>query len=392
MVAKYILPTLALAGAAFGATCSGSLTISSTTDATAIEDCDTYKGDITISDDASGTIELNGVQAISGDLIVNNATQLTAITSDQLNAISGTFSLTGLTILSTLQFDSLTAVNKINWVGLPALQQLNFAQGVSKANSIVISNTELNTLSGIELTAVGSMNINNNPYLTTINVNDLTNVTNALSFSANGRDLDISFPNLEEAANLTFRNVSSISMPSLATVEGDLGFYTDTFTSFSAPNLTKTGGSLAIVDSPNLKSLSFPKLVTIGGGFQIANNTNLKSIVGFPKLTTIVGALDFTGTFSAVSLPKLDDVRGGSTVSTTSTNSSICDAFDAASSSGIIKGVNDCTTGKAESSGTSSSSSSSSTSTSSGAGNPAVFNPSAPMTGVWAIIAALLFI
>ncbi|RMD44841.1 hypothetical protein DV735_g404, partial [Chaetothyriales sp. CBS 134920] len=390
MAARYILSTLALAGAAL-AQCSGDLTITSSADAASIQSCQTYKGDITISDEAAGTITLNGVQAIQGDVTVNNATQLTAITSDQLNAISGTFTLTGLTILSTLQFDSLTAVNKINWIGLPALQSLNFAQGVSKANSIVISNTQLNTLTGIELSAVGSMNINNNPYLTTINVNNLKNVTNALSFSANGRNLEISFPNLQAASNLTFRNVSSISLPSLSTVQGDLGFFSDTFDSFAAPNLTATGGSLSFVDSPNLANLSFPELKTIGGGFLIANNSDLKAIVGFPKLATIVGALQFAGDFDAVSLPKLGDVRGGSSVQTTSTNSTICDLFDAAASNGVIKGVNSCSTSKADPT-TSDTSSSTASATSSGAANPTVFDPAAKMTGVWAILAALLFI
>ena len=231
-------------------------------------------------------------------MICNNATQLTALTSDQLNGISGTFSLNGLTILSTLQFDSLTAINQINWVGLPALQSLNFAQGISRANTVYISNTQLNTLSGIELTAVGRMDINNNPYLTTINVNSLMNVTDALSFSANGRDLEITFPNLEGAANLTFRNVSKIDMPSLSNVDGAMGFYSNTFESFAAPNLTQTGGSLAFVDGANLNNLSFPSLTTIGGGFVIANNTGLQKITGFPKLATIVGALDFAGTFN----------------------------------------------------------------------------------------------
>jgi hypothetical protein len=206
--------------------------------------------------------------------------------------------LTGLTILSTLQFDSLSAINEIYWVGLPALQGLNFNSGISRANIVYISNTQLNTLAGIELTAVTSMDVNNNPYLTTIDVNGLANVTNSLSFSANGRDLEISFPNLEGAANLTFRNVSKISMPSLSSVDGDMGFYSNTFETFAAPNLTQTGGTLAFVDSPGLSSLSFPLLTTIGGGFQIANNTNLKTINGFPKLKTIVGALDFAGTFN----------------------------------------------------------------------------------------------
>lgn len=279
--------------------CDGpSITIASSADAQQIADCSTYSGDVVIDSSASGQVALNGVKSISGDLTCNNATQLTAITSDQLTTISGTFSLTGLTILSTLQFNNLNGVNMINWVGLPALQSLNFGQGVSKANQVYISNTQLNNIDGIELTAVGSIDINNNPYLTDVNVNDLTNVTTALSFSANGRDLQISFPNLQDAANLTFRNVSSIDMPSLSTVGGSIGFYSDTFQSFSAPNLTSTGGTLAFVDSPDLTNVSFPQLTQIGGGFLIANNTGIKAISGFPKLKTVVGAIDFAGSFN----------------------------------------------------------------------------------------------
>jgi hypothetical protein len=243
-------------------------------------------------------VAINGVQQITGDFTCVNATQLTSLTSDQINTIQGTWHLEDLTILSNLQFDSLTGVNTIEFIGLPALQSLNMAQGIQRANQVLISNTQLNNINGIELTAVGTLNVNNNPYMTDVNVNDLTNVTNALSFSANGRNLEISFPNLEDAANLTFINVSKIDMPSLATVAGSMGFYSDTFETFSAPNLTSTGGTLAFVDSPKLASFSFPSLQTIGGGFLVANNTNLKSIDGLPKLTTIVGALDFAGTFN----------------------------------------------------------------------------------------------
>ncbi|EHY55726.1 cell wall protein Ecm33 [Exophiala dermatitidis] len=395
---KFILPAFALASSVLAATsadvCDGpSVTIASTADATQIASCEKYDGDVIIDPSASGTLAINGVQQISGDLICNNATQLTAITSDQLNSIGGTFNLTGLTILSTLQFDSLTAVNKINWVGLPALQSLNFNQGVSKSNTVYISNTQLNNVDGIELTAVSSIDINNNPYLTTVNVNDLTNVTTALSFSANGRDLEISFPNLQDAANLTFRNVSKVDMPSLANVGGSMGFYSDSFETFSAPNLTKTGGTLAFVDSPNLSNLSFPSLTQIGGGFLIANNTNLKAISGFPKLKTIVGALDFAGTFSSVSL-SVTDVRGGSNVQTTSTNSTICDLFKQAHDKGVIKGVNTCITGKAKPetnpSATGGGSSASSTSKSHNAG--VTFGVSTPLTGLGALLSAILFI
>lgn len=391
---RYILPALAVASTAY-AQCSGPLTITTQSDADVLQSCTKYNGDITISDQAQGTIALDGVEQITGDLKCNNATQLSSLTSDQLNSIGGTWSLQSMTTLANLQFDSLTSVDQIYWVGLPALQGLNFAQGIQKATNVLISNTQLYTSSGIELQHVGILNINNNPYLSTVNVNNLKNVTNQLLFSANAMNLQISFPNLLGAANMTFRNVSTVDMPSLAYVAGNMGFYSDTMESFSAPNLTATGGTLAFSDCPELSKTSFPSLVQIGGGFLLANNTNLKAIGGFPALKVVVGAIDFAGTFSSVTLPVLHDVRGGSNVQTTSTNSKICDQFDTAHSNGVIKGVNSCSTGQANPNqnptATGSGSSSSSSSASSGAA-AVNFDPTAPLTGLSALIAAILMI
>ena len=280
------------------AQCDGPTTnIQNSGDATALNVCKTITGDVVISPNAAGSIALNGVQQITGDLTCQNAGQLTSLSSDQLTSIGGTFGLSNLTILSTLQMNSLKSVKNIEWVSLPALQGLNFNQGVTQAQSVVISNTQLNTLTGVELDTIGSMDINNNPYLNTVNVNNLANVTQSLSFAANSKTLEISFPNLESAANLTFRNASAVTMPSLAKVNGSLGFFSNTFQSFAAPNLTSTGGSLAFVDSPGLTNLSFPQLTQVGGAFLVANNTNLTSIDGFANLGVIVGALDFAGSF-----------------------------------------------------------------------------------------------
>ena len=280
------------------AQCSGPLTINSQTDADALQSCTKYTGSITISDQASGTIALNGVEQLTGDLKINNATQLSSLTADQLNSIGGTWNMQDMTILSNLAFDSLTSVDQIYWVGLPALQGLSFAQGIQKASNVLISNTQLYTSSGIELQTVEILNINNNPYLSSVNVNNLKNVTSQLTFAANAMNLQISFPNLVGGANMTFRNVSSVDMPSLSTVAGNMGFYSDNLQSFSAPNLTSTTGSLAFADCPQLSNTSFPSLTQIGGGFQLANNTNLKAISGFPALKVVIGAIDFAGTFS----------------------------------------------------------------------------------------------
>lgn len=269
---------------------------------------------------------------------------------------------------------------------------MNFGSGVTEANSVYISNTGLTDLAGIELEGCATMDVNNNQYLKTINVNNLANVTNALSFSANGLNLAIDFPNLENAGNLTFRNVSTISMPSLATVPGSIGFYSNYFESFSAPNLTSTGNTIAFADNANLNNLSFPSLTTIGGGLLIANNTNLGAINGFPELSTIDGDINFYGTFGTVAFPSLTDVKGAANVYTSSTNTTICDLFNKAHSAQAIKGNVKCETSSTNTANNGSSTSSGSSSSSSKGAASLNYDPSAPLTGLAAFVAAVLFI
>lgn len=371
--------------------CNGSLTILSQSDASSIQSCRTYQGSVTISPNATGAISLNGIAGITGDLTCNGATQLTSLSADQLGTIGGTFDLQGLTIMSSLSMSSLRNVNSIRWITLPALQQLSFPQGVSQANNVYISDTALTTLRGIELTAVGRVDINNNQYLKTINVNALTNVTTSLAFSANGPNLDIEFPNLGSAANLTFRDVSSISLPSLNQVPGAMGFYSNAFTSFSAPNLTAVGGTIAFVNSPNLANLTMPSLTYVGGGLQLANNSRLASINGFNALAQIGGDINFYGTFDSVSFSSLTNVRGAANVITSSQNSSLCKLFTDAKSRQIIKGNVNCRTNTVSSQTNGSSSSGSGTSSSNAAVAPS-FSIATSFTGLAAVVvAAALF-
>ena len=183
---------------------------------------------------------------------------MTGLSGAELNSIGGTFELQDLTILSTLSFPSLTSVSSIQWTDLPGLQQLTFTQGISTANDVVISDTQLISLDGINLRTVGNMDINNNPYLTLINT-QLANVTQSLTIDANAQNLKVEFPNLIFAYNMTMRNISSISIPSLESINTTLGFYGNYFTSIMAPNLTSVGGDLAIVANAELTNISMPE-------------------------------------------------------------------------------------------------------------------------------------
>jgi len=337
---KFLVAALAVAGSAVAQTpCKGTTTIQNSGDALAIGTCSIYQGDVIIASQAAGTISLDGIQRITGSLSCDGAVNLTSLEANDLTEIDKSFSLNGLTILSTLQMPSLTQVNNINWIALPALQQLSFTHGVTKAGNVTISNTQLNTLDGINLETCEIFNVNNNPYLTDINM-QMANITQALNIQANSHNLIASFPNLEFAFNMTFRNCSEINLPSLASVNGSLGFYSNYMKTFSAANLTQTGQSLVFDDNPSLTNISIPLLKQINGGYQIANNTELKVINGFKGLKVVAGAVDFSGNFTEVSLPALTDVRGGFNMQ--SSGSLDCSAFNTDHSSGVIKGTYVC--------------------------------------------------
>lgn len=222
---------------------------------------------------------------------------MTELSGDSLSTIGDSFTLNGLTILSTLNFPRLSSVDTIDWTALPALQGLSFTTGVQMASTVSIVNTQLNTLSGIDLQTVDSMTISNNNYLDDINM-QLGNVSTLLILEANGRNVSATFPNLEWAFNMTFRNCSAVSIPSLASLNGSMGFYDNFFTELAAPNLTTVGGSLSFVSNEDETSISMPELTTVTGGLQIANNTALKGI-DLPALQTVGGALDFNGNFTS---------------------------------------------------------------------------------------------
>jgi hypothetical protein len=235
-------------------------------------------------------------------LTILNATAVTSFSSSSIAQIKGIFHLEDLTLLSTLQMSELTAVKTIEFISLPNLGSLTFSAGVTSAQSVTISNTFLGSLAGLNMTTVTTLQVDNNPHLTEYTSN-IGNITSSATFNANGAGLAVSFPLLTWAANLTFRDIGSVSLPSLQVINGSLGFYENSLTSISASNLTTVGsfatgvGSLAFVDNTALTNISMNALKSVGGADQIANNTVLNAIA-FPALVDVGGAIDFSGNFT----------------------------------------------------------------------------------------------
>jgi hypothetical protein len=225
---------------------------------------------------------------------------LTEISSSTIKSIGGTFNLFNVTGLNYLSFDQLTSVSSIIWNIVPNFISVTFPQSISQANSVDIEDTTLKTLDGINLDTVDTFTVINNRYLTSIST-QVTNVGSIINIASNGIGLTVDLPNLVWAANATFRNTSSVTIPSLATVNGTLTFDENLFSNLAAPNLTAIGtssvGSLTLAGNPSLNNFSFPLLKSIAGANNIANNSALTNI-SFPSLTSVGGAIFFTGNFT----------------------------------------------------------------------------------------------
>jgi hypothetical protein len=259
------------------------------------QSCTTVKA-IIIDSTASGPISLDGIKKIENDLTALDNKALTGISGGDLQSIGGDFKLTSLTILSNLGFPKLTSVKSLTWITLPQLQQLGFTTGISQASTLFITDTQLNNLDGINLETVGNMEITNNRFLKRIST-QVTSISQALTINNNGNGLVLEFPNLLYAYNITVRNTTSLSIPSLQHVNSTFGVYGSYMESVMAPNLTVVEGDLAFVADSSLTNVSFPLLTKVGGGLLIANNTKLIKVNGFPLLSD-TGAINMSGNFT----------------------------------------------------------------------------------------------
>ena len=273
------------------------MTINSQADATALASCSKIDGSVLVGPTASGNIALDGPSAIAGDLSVLNATGVTQLSSSTIQTIGGTFRLKSNTVLSSLAFGLLQNVHVITWSNLPNLELAPFAGGTLTVQMIFITNTSIGTLPLFnDTTQMSTIDISNNPNLNDIYL-DFFSVSTTVVLASNGPSAVCSFPLLNWAANMTLKDCSQLNIPDLTTVNGSLGLYDNSFTTFSAPVLTSVGGLFAFDGNTVLTNLSTPELKDVGGALQIDGNSALDTI-DLPALADVGGAISLTGSFS----------------------------------------------------------------------------------------------
>lgn len=268
------------------------------TEPTPIISCEVVDADIIIDGSLAGSLSINGPKQLKKDLIINNATKLISFTSTSIQSVEGTLRLMGLPLLSTFNMQALKSVNNMELINLHQLNELTLGTtGVTKASSIVIQDTFLNDVNGLNIATVDNMTIANNGQLSQF-TSKLENVTSRLSITDNAGNMKINMSMLETAGELDFRAIQSFDAPILETA-GRLSFQeSPQLLSVSANNLTSIKNSLTLDNNKKLANISFTSLTTISGDMTIRNNTDLETINKFPVLKKIGGAILLTGSFS----------------------------------------------------------------------------------------------
>lgn len=303
-------------------------------------DCDTAEKDVKISKDLSGELAIEGLKEIKGNLIANGSS-ITGLSSLTLQKLGG-IQLTQLNDMLAIRLSSLKEISEIKIDTLPILNELAFgSSGVTQADSIIISNTNLNDLSNLKLNSVKSFSINNNGALKTFE-SDVVNITTEFIVENNGKDMEITLNKLKTAGELQLSNIKKFEAP-LMTKAAAIKLQTnEELEDFKAPNVTSVDNSITIIDNKKLGNVSFPKLTTIGD-MTIQNNTAMKEIAGFPQLQFVTSAIKLYGDFEKVELPKLKLVNGTVTVTSSTDIEEFCKFFDDAAKDKLIKGEEKCT-------------------------------------------------
>jgi len=347
MLAQFLLPALAVIGSATAQSSCGkdgaTMTLQSIAEASGVSGCKTIKGSVVIGRAASGLIDLSGPSEIAGDLTLEDNRNVNSFTANDLTKIGGRFVIRNVTGMSELNIPKLRSTKAIEWTTFSFVNKLGIeSPGITEADEVIIADTELKSLDGINITSVKKMDINNNRFLTSFETS-LRDLSDFLNINANGLSLSVKMPNLVWIANMTISSVTQFAAPSLAVVNGSARFDSNYFESFSAPNLTKTVfGDISFVGNSNLKNITVPKLTNIAGGLLIANNTELTDLKGFAKLEEVGGAIKLRGSFDDINLPSLESVRGAFDALSTEKIDESCENFDKLKSEGAIQGKKTC--------------------------------------------------
>lgn len=279
--------------------------------------------------DLAGTVSFDGqLEEIDGDLVGDSAIGVQSISASNLQTITGDFTLNDMQQLSDAQFPQLTNIRgTLSWISIPNLGGLKFGTGVQRITSVIIQDTQIQDLSGINLKSAQNVSISQNLRLNTL-AWQLASVDGLLSLDGNGggAGFNATFGNLASAGEIQINQVNGLVMNALKNVTGTLQIYNSQLETLYFPNLTTTG-SFSLLNNANLNNITVPVLQSLAGGLNLQQNADLTEVVTFPALTRINGAVNCTGAFNELLLPKINTITGQVSIKSTGNLTQTCSAI-----------------------------------------------------------------
>jgi len=181
----FLVFSLTLIAAVNAEGCSGSATITSQADLDAIGSCKTYTGSITIDNLKAETLQLNGVETVTGDLLVKNNAALSSFNAPALQAVQGQLELSNQVHFATFQAPKLQKVSGLTMTVLPELMDLGFLNTISGLNKLSLTDTRLVNIQNANLNNLQQLTLTNNKNLTSIQFPELMKVDGEIFITAN---------------------------------------------------------------------------------------------------------------------------------------------------------------------------------------------------------------
>lgn len=290
--------------------CTGATTVSTNEQFTAVANCVTYDGNITIvpsrttsitTDGPAATVDLNRLEKIHGAIELQDILQVGRFDSNTLQEVET------MRIRSSHLLD--VGMPELRYVGLldlhaESVMQTNFSPKLKVSELAIQSYFSLASLMQLEVAEAGTVRIAaSGTESITISLEKADHIkiesseisTWSQPSTDTAKNTAPSFPNLTSVTSFNCTYCSGVSLPELASINGSL-FIQESKMLSNFSNLRQIGGEVVIRDSI-MYTLDFP-LLERAGGLRISNTTGIKGIdeSNVPLLQEI-GDINITGNF-----------------------------------------------------------------------------------------------
>ncbi|PVV02085.1 hypothetical protein BB560_003472 [Smittium megazygosporum] len=299
--------------------CDEDITISSESDLSQLSGCNSYSGQITVSNYDGATLDMSIKSADS--IVVENSFQLAQINFGSLTTISKNFQIQNNTQLLGLSIPKLSSVDNFQLINNPNLNVI-LSTSFSKIGNYQIIQSQIVNLIPVSASTIKNIEIIANSFLIDISFPSVVNNTGYINIVDNHSSAFASFDSLTTiSGNTTFRDLAGLRVDNVTTVSDTFNVYENTFTKLDLSQLSTLSKDLSIANNTKLDTIKIPGVSNLGGGLQIIGNSALTQIENstFTTLSYIKGGVSLSGPFDNITFPALTRVDGAFKLNTTGT-------------------------------------------------------------------------